>query len=291
MGVFMKFKEIKTLVIIKKIVINFLQTIIGTAIMAISIDLFLLPNQLSVGGFSGIGTIGYYLLNIPVGTTVLILNIPLFIFAFFRNGKKFFLDSIVGTVSLSLFLNLFENFKTLTHTDFLACVYGGILSGIGTAIVLKANASTGGSDLLAQIIKSYKPNVKTGSIIVMLDTIIVLASTVAFGEIEIGLYSAIAIYIMGKVLDIFFEGIDFAKMLIIISPKYKEISDQINIKIRRGTTALYGKGMYKAEEKNVILCVASRTEVRAIREIIDKIDSKAFLIITNAREVYGKGFK
>lgn len=96
---------------------------------------------------------------------------------------------------------------------------------------------------------------------------------------------------MGKVLDIFFEGIDFAKMLIIISPKYKEISDEINDKIKRGTTALYGMGMYKEEEKNIILCVASRREVVAIREIIDKIDSKAFLIITNAREVYGKGFK
>lgn len=115
MGVFMKFKEIRFFIIIKKTVINFLQTIIGTAIMAISIDLFLLPNQLSVGGFSGIGTIGYYLLNIPVGTTVLALNIPLFIFAFFKNGKKFFLDSVVGTVSLSFFLNLFENFNTVTR--------------------------------------------------------------------------------------------------------------------------------------------------------------------------------
>lgn len=291
MGVFMKFKERRILVNTKKIIISFFQTIIGTAIMAFSIDLFLLPNQLSVGGFSGIGTIGYYLFNIPVGTTVLVLNIPLFIFALFKNGKKFFLDTIVGTISLSYFLNLFEIFNRLTESGFLACIYGGILSGIGTAIVLKANASTGGSDLLAQIVKSYKPNVKTGSIIVVLDTIIVLASTVAFGEVEIGLYSAIAIYIMGKVLDIFFEGIDFAKMLIIISPKYKEISDEINSKIKRGTTALYGRGMYKEEDKNVILCVASRAEVRAIREIIENIDSKAFLIITNAREVYGKGFK
>lgn len=291
MGVFMKFKEKRILLNGKKIIINLLRTIIGTAIMAFAIDLFLLPNQLSVGGFSGIGTIGYYLFNIPIGTTVLILNIPLFIFALFKNGKKFFLDAILGTIFLSYFLNLFENFNSLTESGFLACIYGGILSGIGTAIVLKANASTGGSDLFAQIVKSYKPNIKTGNIIVILDTIIVLSSTIAFGEIEIGLYSAIAIYIMGKVLDIFFEGIDFAKMLIIISPKYKEISDEINSKIKRGTTALYGKGMYKEEEKNVILCVASRAEVRAIREIIDNIDPKAFLIISNAREVYGKGFK
>lgn len=212
MGVFMKFKAKRRIINLKKIIINFIQTIIGTAFMALATDLFLLPNQLSVGGFSGIGTILYYLFKLPVGTTVFVLNIPLFIFALIKNGKRFFLDSIVGTLSLSLFLNLFENIGTATHSGFLACIYGGILSGIGTSIVLNANASTGGSDLFAQIVKAYKPNIKTGNIIVILDTIIVIASTIAFGQIEIGLYSAIAIYIMGKVLDIFFEGIDFAKM-------------------------------------------------------------------------------
>lgn len=275
----------------KGIIANFILTIIGTAIMAISIDLFLLPNQLSTGGFSGIGTIAYYLFNIPIGTTVLILNIPLFILAFIRNGRKFLIDTLIGTISLSLFLDLFSGIKSATNTSFLACIYGGILSGIGNALVLNANASTGGSDLLAQIIKSYKPNVKTGNIIVILDTIIIITSTIAFGEIEIGLYSGIAIYIMGKVLDIFFEGIDFAKMMIIISPKFQEISDEIGNKIKRGTTSLYGKGMYKKDEKELLLCVASRKEVVEIRKIINVIDANAFLIITNAREVYGEGFK
>lgn len=285
MGVYMKsYKK-------RKAFINIIQTIFGTLLMAISIDLFLLPNQLSVGGFSGIGTIGHYLLGIPVGTTVLALNIPLFFIALIRNGKKFFLDSLIGTISLSLFLNLFENISTVTHSSFLACIYGGILSGIGTSIVLHANASTGGSDLLAQIVKSYKTDIKPGNIIVIIDTIVVIASTIAFGEIEIGLYSAIAIYIMGKVLDLVFEGIDFAKMLIIISPKYQEISDEINKQVKRGTTAIYGRGMYKKEEKKLLLCVASRGEVREIRKIVNEIDKEAFLIITNAREVYGKGFK
>lgn len=291
MGVFMKFKVKRKIINFKKITISLIQTFFGTLLMAISIDLFLLPNQLSVGGFSGIGTIGYYLLNVPVGTTTLILNIPLFIIAFFKNGKKFFLSSLAGTLFLSLFLNIFENINSITNTSFLACIYGGILSGIGTSIVLNANASTGGSDLLAQIIKSYKPDIKPGTIIVIIDTIVVVVSTFVFGNIEIGLYSAIAIYIMGKVLDLFFEGIDFAKMMIIISPKYQQISDEINTEIRRGTTAIYGKGMYKEEEKKLLLCVASRGEVREIRKIVNKIDKNAFLIITNAREVYGKGFK
>lgn len=291
MGVFMKFKEKRKIINLKKSTTGLIQTLFGTLLMAISVDLFLLPNQLSVGGFSGIGTIGHYLFKMPVGTTVFILNIPLFILAFIKNGKKFFLDSLLGTISLSLFLNLFENVSTVIHSGFLACIYGGVLSGIGTSIVLNANASTGGSDLLAQIVKSYKPDIKTGNIIILIDAIVVVLSTIVFGEIEIGLYSAIAIFVMGKVLDLFFEGIDFAKMLIIISPEYQKISDEINKNIRRGTTAIYGKGMYKGEEKKLLLCVASRGEVRQIRKIIREIDKKAFLIITNAREVYGEGFK
>lgn len=287
----MRFKEKRKIINLKKITIGLIQTLFGTALMAIAVDLFLLPNQLSVGGFSGIGTIGYYLFNIPVGTTVFILNIPLFILALIKNGKRFFLDSLIGTISLSVFLNLFENINIVTHSGFLACIYGGVLSGIGTSIVLNANASTGGSDLFAQIVKSYKPDVKTGGIIVLIDAVLVAISTGVFGEIEIGLYSAIAIYIMGKVLDLFVEGIDFAKMMIIISPNYQEISDEINKKIRRGTTAIYGKGMYKEEEKELLLCVASRGEVRGIRKIVKEIDKNAFMIITNAREVYGEGFK
>lgn len=287
----MKFKEKRKIINIKKFLINLIQTLFGTALMAIAVDLFLLPNQLSVGGFSGIGTIGHYLFNLQVGTTVFVLNIPLFILALIKNGKRFFLDSLIGTIFLSVFLNLFENINIVTHSGFLACIYGGVLSGIGTSIVLNANASTGGSDLLAQIVKSYKPDVKTGSIIVLIDALVVVASTAVFGEIEIGLYSAISIYIMGKVLDLFFEGIDFAKMMIIISPNYQEISDEINKKIRRGTTAIYGKGMYREEEKKLLLCVASRREVREIRKIVKEIDKNAFLIITNAREVYGEGFK
>ena len=123
------------------------------------------------------------------------------------------------------------------------------------------------------------------------DTIIVLTNTIFFKDIEVGLYSALVIYIMGKILDIFFEGIDFAKMLIVISPKWEEISKKINKELRRGTTALYGKGMYRKEEKNILLCIMSRAEAREARMLIEKIDPSAFIIISNAREVYGEGFK
>ena len=205
--------------IIKEIILEILGSIIGALIMAIGIALFLLPNQLSSGGVAGIATITYYLLNIPMGMMILIINIPLFILAIFKIGKYFFVKTLVGTASLSFFIDILDKLEPLTNDRFLACVYGGIILGIGTAILLKSNSSTGGSDLVSYLAKKYKPTLQSGNIIVIIDIIIVTLNMIFFREIEIGLYSAIAIYLMGKVIDILFEGIDFTKLFIIISDK------------------------------------------------------------------------
>lgn len=291
MGVFMNFKWKRKIVKLRYFVIQLIQTIIGTFIMAIGISLFLLPNQLSSGGFSGIATITYYLFKMPVGLMIVILNIPLFIIAFFRRGKNFLVNAIIGTVLLSCFIDLFEGMQALTTDRLLACIYGGIIVGIGTAIVLKADSSTGGTELVTHIIKSFNSNVKTGKLLEVLDIIVVGANVIFFKEIEVALYSALAIYLMGKMIDLFFEGIGFTKMILIISPKYIEISDRINKEIRRGTTCLYGRGMYKREDRNVLMCVASRSEIKEIRKIIKSLDPRAFIIITNVRETIGQGFQ
>lgn len=287
----MIFKFRKNIKKIKNFIINLLKIAIGTIIMAIGVEQFLLPNQISTGGFSGISTIIYYMTKMPAGTSTLILNIPLFLIAYFKAGKKLFINALIGTALFSYFLNIFQNVNPVTEDRFLAFLYGSIIVGIGTAVVLKANGSTGGTELLAIIVRKYKPQIKTGTLIIIFDTIIILANTLFFKEIEIALYSALAIFILGKILDIFFEGIDFAKMLIIISPKWEEISEKINIELKRGTTGIYGKGMYKKQNKEILLCVMSRTEILEARRIIDEIDPSAFIIITNAREVYGEGFK
>ena len=287
----MNFRAKRYIVKAKEFSLDLLKMTIGTLIMAIGIEQFLLPNQLSTGGFSGIGTVIYYTTGISVGTIMLLLNIPLFIIAYFKVGKKFFINAVIGTFLLSYFLNIFQKIESITDDRILACLYGSVIVGIGTAIVLKANGSTGGTELLANVIRRYKPEMKTGTLMIIFDTLIVIANTIFFREIEIALYSALAIYIMGKILDIFFEGIDFAKMLLIISPKWEQISDAINKELKRGSTALYGKGMYKKQEKNILLCVMSRAEIREARKIIEDIDSSAFIIITNAREVFGEGFK
>ena len=259
--------------------------------MSIAIALFLLPNQLSSGGFSGIATITYYLFNWKMGTVILLLNIPLFIFAFIRIGKEFVFKSILGTVLISQFIDFFDRFNPLTTDRFLACIYGGILIGIGTSLILKAHASTGGGDLVSYIVHTFKPNLSTSNLIVIFDTIVITLNVIFLKELEIGLYSAISIYLMGKVIDIVFEGIGFSKMIFIVSNKYKNIADEISKEILRGVTGIYSKGMYTNDRKMMLMCIASRREIIEIKQIANKIDPKSFTVITNVREVYGKGFK
>ena len=263
---------------------------LGCTIMAAGVSLFLLPNELSTGGFSGIATIVYYFFKVPMGVTVLALNIPLLIIAYFKIGKQLFARSIYGTIVFSLMIDLIDKITPLTHDRFLGCIYGGIFAGIGTAIIFKFDASTGGSDLLSHIIRAYKKQYKSSSLILAVDTVVIALNVIFFKNIEIGLYSAIAIFLMGKMIDLIFEGVNFAKVIFIISPKYEEIAGQISASINRGSTGLFSKGMYTDQEKLTLLCVGSRTEAYEMQSIAKEIDKEAFIIIMNAREVIGKGF-
>lgn len=287
----MTYKHRKMYVILKKYIIETIMIIIGALFIAIGTAFFLLPNQLSSGGFSGITTIIYYLIGFPMGTTMIIINLPLFIIALLKLGKRFFCKALIGTAVLSIFLNAFEGVSAITHDRLLASIYGGILIGIGTAIILRANASTGGSELLGNIIASFRPMARTGKLIILIDTIVVILNVLFFKEIEVGLYSAIAIYLSGQMIDIIFEGTNFTKMIFIVSNKYEEIAKNIGTKIGRGSTGIYAQGMYHETEKMVLWCVASRREIIRIKQIAKKIDEKAFIVISNAREVLGQGFK
>lgn len=287
----MKFKIKKRKLSFKKYLFELVQIVIGTLLMAIGVSLFLLPNQLSSGGFAGIATITYYIFKLPMGTVILILNIPVFILAFIKKGRKFVIKGILGTIFLSIFIDILEKYNPLTQDRFLACIYGGIIIGLGSSIILKANASTGGTDMLVYVIREYKPNYRTGSLIVILDISIVILNVILFNQIEIGLYSAITIYLMGKIIDIVFEGINFTKLIYVISDKYLEISQKIMEEEERGITGIYAKGMYTNEDKIMLLCVAKRNQAMRIKQISKKIDPYSFVIISNARETFGLGFK
>lgn len=287
----MEYTKTKKIIKLKKYLLDMFYLVLGCMIMAIGTSLFLLPNQLSSGGFSGIATIFYYLLGFPLGTTIFVLNIPFFIWAFFKVGKKLLIKSIIGTIVLSIFIDLFDKIPTLTEDRFLACIYGGICIGLGLALVLKSGSSTGGTDLISYIAKAYKPYVTTSNLIVIIDIVIVGLNVFFFKKIEVGLYSAIAIYLMGKMIDIVFEGVNFTKMMLIVSNKYKEIAKEVGEQLQRGSTGIYAKGMYTKEKKMMLFCVGARNEVAKIKQIAVKIDPKAFIVIANAREAWGKGFK
>ena len=276
---------------IKNWIIDIIGTLLGSAIMGFGIASFLLPNQLSSGGFAGIATITYYLLKIPVGAMIFVLNIPLFLFAGYRLGKEFLIKAIVGTISLSLFIDIFDKYPSITTDRFLACIYGGVLIGLGTAIILKVNSSTGGTELIGNIIKTYNPHISMSRNLMIIDMVIIVLNILFFREIEIGLYSVIAIYLYGKMIDIVFEGVYYTKLLFIISDKNKEISDKIGQEVKRGVTGLYGKGMYSNKDKLILICAASRSDISKIKNIAKDIDERCFIVVANAREVLGEGFK
>lgn len=276
---------------IKNWIIDITGTILGSAIMGFGIASFLLPNQLSSGGFAGIATITYYFMKIPVGVMTFILNIPLFLFAGYRLGKEFFVKAIVGTISLSVFIDIFDKYPSITTDRFLACIYGGVIIGLGTAIILKVNSSTGGTELIGNIIKTYNPHISMSRNLMIIDMVIIVLNILFFREIEIGLYSVIAIYLYGKMIDIIFEGVYYTKLLFIISDKNQEISDKIGQEVKRGVTGLYGKGMYSNEDKLVLICAASRSDISKIKSVAKEVDEKCFIVVANAREVLGEGFK
>lgn len=271
----------------KKFIKDYIIIIIGCIIAAIGTACFLLPNKLSSGGFSGVATILYYYLKVPMGTTIILMNVPLFIISYFRLGKEFLVKSCFATFFYSYTIDFFSSINTFVDDKFLDSIYGGVLIGIGLGLTFKASASTGGTDLIVNIIKTYNNRIKTSNLLVIMDGIVVGLNLIFFREIEIGLYSVIAIIIIGRMIDIVFEGINFSKMIYIISDKYEEIAEKINEDIDSGATGLYGKGMYTNKERMVVMCVTKRRNLMTIKHLAMEIDPQAFIIINDVREVYG----
>ena len=275
---------------ILKELIDIIGTIIGTFILSIGIKIFLLPHQLSSGGYTGIAIILFYLFNSSMGLTTILLNIPLFILTYIKLGKGIFYKSLIGTIALSYFLDKLQIINYEIGDMILASIYGGVIVGIGTGFIFKFNGSTGGTELLALLINKRFPNIKINNFIVIFDICVVTINVIFFKSIEVGMYSAIVIYIMGKVLDIFLEGIDFTKIIYIISDKPEVIANRIIKEIGRGITGIYSKGMYTNSNKLMLMCIGYRNNISVIKNIVYQEDRDAFIIISNAKEVLGNGF-
>lgn len=272
-----------------------IQLVIGTLFMAVAYKCIYDSVQMVTGGFSGIGVIVRYLTmglvtdGIPMWVTNVVLNVPLFIASFIIKGKKFVADTVMGTVLLTVFLAVLPS-QMVEEADYLlAAVTGGILYGVGIGLVLNAGATTGGTDMLAVLLSKSLKGYSVVRIMQVIDGVIITVGVVVFG-LRVSLYAMIAIYIGTIVSDRIVEGAKSAKAVWIISQNYKQVAAGVMQELGRGATLFKGSGMYKNQERNVLLCVVSKKQIPKLKEIVEKADNKVFIIIGDVREVCGEGF-
>ena len=263
---------------------------LGAFLLAFGISEFLLQHILSIGGASGLATILFFLTRIPMSVLILLINIPIFIIGAISEGRSFLFKSIYGTLMLSFFLNLMRRISIGEYDLFLSSIYGGALAGIGIGIALVAGGTTGGTDILAKVFSRKFPNLSIGTVVLLIDAIIITLAVIVFGNLYIGLYSAIALFVCTKAIDYITQGVNFAKAVFIISDSHSRISSEIHRRMHRGVTAFFGSGTFENKEKTILLCTVNRLEVPRLKKLVKNIDEQAFVILADAREVYGKGF-
>lgn len=268
--------------------------IIGAFLIAIAVNVFLSPNKISTGGASGIGIIIYHMFNIPISISVLIINIPLFIIALKNLGFKFCLRSIIGTILLTIFLEIttvLVGYINIGNDLVIGSVFGGLIMGCGLSLVFKADASTGGSDLLAQIIYNKRPVQSIGQILLVIDSVIIISNAIVFNSVITAFYSVLALYISKQTTDIIFEGVNYTKAVNVISKKGNEIAKEIIQKTGRGVTISECTGVYTNESYIHVISVVTVPQLPKVKKIVNMIDKNAFIYISNTNEVLGIGFK
>ncbi|MCL6448704.1 MAG: YitT family protein [Armatimonadetes bacterium] len=272
-------------------IFEFLGVTTGVFLLALGLDLFLVPNKIAAGGVSGIATILHYLLGLPVGMTMLALNVPLFLLGIYRLGLKFGFRSLYGTISLSLFVDgLAPYLPVATRDPLLAGAFGGALVGLGLGIVFRYRGTTGGTDLAAAILRTYT-GANVGQLLFLVDGLVVLAAGFTFHSWELAMYALITIFITAWLVDLVQEGISYTKAFWIISEESDRIARSVIKDLNRGATALKGRGMYTGRPREVLLVVVNRAEVTRLKDLVYEIDPRAFIILADVHEVLGEGFK
>lgn len=263
---------------------------IGTFLMAMGTNIVYEPMSMVTGGFAGIGIILQKFFLVPVWVVTVVLNIPLFIMAGRLYGLTFLKKTLYAATCFSLALAIIPKPEVLQQDYLMASLMGGALNGTGLGLVFGQGASTGGSDLLSTLLKQLFPGISTASILAVVDGVIVAVGMLVFG-VRVGLYSIVAVVVTTKLMDRILDGLKFAKLLYIVSEKTEAIATGIMEELERGVTALEATGMYSGQRKKVLLCVASRGEAVKILQMVKNQDEGAFVIISDAREVMGEGFR
>ena len=276
---------------IKSILRDILLVVSGSAIFSLSVNMFSAPNNIVQGGLTGIGTIANYLFSLPIGTVMLILNIPLFALALKYLRMKFVIKTVISTVIFTLLIDLGAYvIKPYEGDMLLGCIFCGVLSGVGLALVFLTGATTGGTDIIAMLIRKRKSSISMGNIMLLADLAVILLSYVVYGEIESIMYAVIVIFISAKAIDFVLYGREHTKLLFIITSQKEVVLSAILLEIGRGASVLPVTGGYTGKDKHLILCAAKKMQIREILHLTATKDPEAFIVICDAGQVVGKGF-
>lgn len=263
----------------------------GCALFALGFDLFLEPNGLNAGGLSGLAMVIVHLLGFgTVGTATVIMNLPLFIIGGLKIGKRFFVGSLIGMLALSTAIDLFSYIPVIHTEPLIGALYGGVLCGLGIGVVFSARASTGGSDIVVRLLKMRYQNVPIGSINMCFDLTVAVLTGIVFADLTLTLYSGIAIYVAGKLIDTVIYRFDYSKVAIIISKEHEKIAHAVGTQLARGATFLQGWGVYSGQETKVVLTAVKKQQLAELKRLVVDIDPDAFIIVQEAHQVLGDGF-
>ena len=274
-----------------QVLCDILVCIIGSALVGTALSVFTIPNEIAPGGISGLSTALAYVLGVRVSVLSLVLNIPIMLAAYRLLGKRSFFYTLLSTALLSGFIELASFLPVYTGNILIAAVYGGVLTGIGIGILFLRNITTGGTDLLALMLHKAFPNVPNGTILAVIDGIVVLIAVLVFRKIEVALTSVLTIYFSSKVIDLIAQGVDYAKVIYIVTDKGKELSAVLNSSTDRGNTVIKAFGGYTGAEKQLVITVTRRNVLAQTLRLIHATDPAAFTFVTDSTEVHGEGFK
>lgn len=266
--------------------------VVGCFSYALSLQTFLIPNKIVGGGVSGAASLIEILLGLPAGLFIVAINIPILVFGLRLMGWKFIIRCFITTACLGLATEILSLFvPPMTDNPILASAYGGVLQGIGIGLFIKFETSSGGTELLGRITQHVLPFGSIATHVAVFDAIVVVVGAIALSNLENILYALILIFISAKVSDLIVLGLNKAKMCYIITNKSEEISAFLISHSPRGVTLLQGQGMYTKTPKEVLLTCVKNSQVAHLKSWIKQLDENAFVVVTDAIEVYGKGFE
>lgn len=277
----------------KNSIYDYMVIALGASLYAASVAVFTSQNNIAPGGLTGIATMLNYLFSLPIGAMIFVMNIPLFIWAYFESGKAFVIKTVIGTALVSVFIDLLSLVLPAYRGNvMLAAIFGGAASGFGLGLIFSRGGSTGGTDIIAFNIHSRLPHISTGRLILISDAAVLALAAVVYGNIESALYAGITIFVSVRVIDAVIYGTSRGngKLLFIISDKHELISREIVGKLGRGATLLSGEGAYTGKGKRVIMCAARPQQVVKITKGVRLVDPNAFVVVTTANSILGEGF-